>query len=218
MSIDDRRNDTLVQRVKQLTQELEDLKREVRTRLPGAARDGRIQFVDDNDDVRVRIGQLVGAGGAGTRWGFEGVFQPGNADWPGGFPFLRVSDDGAEFPYANTAWDVETAISVTSGTFADIYTTAIGLIEHVDVSAYIRVLTPVGTTGEIRLANTTTGTFSPTVTVPSDTNAYLLVPAWAHGAALWTGPIAFSVQARRTTGAGNVDVYKTLYGLTYLPR
>lgn len=179
-----------------------------------------LTMVDDHGDVRVRIGRMTAAGGGtGTVYGFEGVTQPGNADWPGGFPFLRVSSDGAEYPYISTAW-IDPALfkSVTSGTFADVYQSFNGLIEHKYVSAYIRVATPVGTTGEIRLANVTTSTQSPAVAVPSNTNGYLLVPAWAHGSMLWTGPILFSVQARRLTGSGNVDVYQGGFGLTHLPR
>jgi hypothetical protein len=176
-----------------LAEKIEGLERRIRE-LEGQRFVGsNLIMKDTNGDVRARIGELIGAGGAGTRWGFEGVFQPGDANWVGGYPFLRVSDDGAEFPYAINAWaDATVAKSITSGSFVNSgLESSIGLVSHVCVATEIRIVTPVGTTGEIRIANASTGTFSPAVSIPSNTNAYIAIPAWHHGAQLWTGPILF---------------------------
>jgi hypothetical protein len=173
-------------------------------------------MVDENGDVRARIGKLVGRTG-GDVWGIEVVSQPGTVDWPGGLPFFRTTDDGAEFPYINVPWVVETATAVTSATFVDVFTAGIGIVEHLRVAAFVRVQTPAGTTGELRITNATGGTQSPALTVPSATNAYMEIPAWAHSQDLWTGPVAFALQARRTGGAGNVSVFLTKFGLTFQP-
>jgi len=40
----------------------------------------------------------------------------------------------------------------------------------------------------------------------------------AHGLDLWSGPYYFDIQARRTGGAGNVDVYAPALGVVLTPR
>jgi hypothetical protein len=178
---------------------------------------GTLRVVDSNGDLRVQIGEMVGAGGTGDVWGIEVVNQPGTADWPNGEPFFRASDDGAEFPYQSLPMVDESLVSsVTSGSFVATWTAATGILMHRYASALVWVTTPVGTTGEIRL--TSGAAESDAVTIPSNTNTYVSIPAFAHGLSIWTGPHYFDIEARRTSGAGNVDVHQPALGLVLQPR
>lgn len=182
----------------------------------------RIVIVDENGDVRVRLGRLTAAGGSGGAWGLEIVNQPGTNDWPGGEPYFRSSDDGAEFPYQTLPAINDTeVINVTSGSFTKTWTAATGILMHKYASATTVVSTPSGTTGEIRLSIDVGGSTqvnSAAVTIPSASSGYFTVPAFAHGLDLWSGPHYFEIQARRTGGAGNVSVYQPALGVVLTPR
>lgn len=180
--------------------------------------DGLIRILDNKGRTRAQIGRLNAVAG-GEEFGIEVVSQPGDSLWTDGKPFFRATGDGAEFPYAVTAFvpaDI-TYIPVTSSFFVDVLATATPLIEHKYVATLVPVQTDGSTTAEIRIQNRTTGISSPAVAVPVSTNAYVEVPAWAHGSQLWQGPISFSVQARVVTGA-SLSVGISKYGLRYIPR
>ena len=188
--------------------------------MAGPARRSRV--LDDNDDDRVRAGKLTAAGGSGDAWGLEIVNQPGTVDWPGGEPFFRVTNDGAEYPYQTIPGVDDTlSIATSSATFTKTWSAATGILMHKYASSTVVVTTPGGTTGEIRLSinvGTSLEVNSSPVAIGSGAAGYFTVPAFAHGLDLWTGPHFFEIQARKTAGGGSVTVYQPTLAVVLTPR
>jgi hypothetical protein len=195
-----------------------DLERQVRE-LATASPAQRTEIVDDDGNVRLRQGRLTAAGGSGEAWGLEILNQPGDSDWPGGKPFFRATEDGAEFPYVQSPMVPNTtSVSVTSGSFVTAYHSAIGQIMHRRVGCHVPVIVPAGTTGELRLSGENFVGASPAVALTDGFSGYVSVPAWAHGHTLWVGPVFFLLEVRRLTGGGTISVFEPPGGLEFRPR
>lgn len=88
------------------------------------------------------------------------------------------------------------------------YTTFFDLAMFPGVYMEAHVLTPAGTTAELRLINWVQGGASSGIyTVPANTDWRGLF-RWLHGQPLKTGPFAPSIEARRTSGTGTVQVFQ----------
>jgi hypothetical protein len=101
-------------------------------------------------------------------------------------------------------------VAVTSGTFVSTHEAAVELIQSKAARVRIPWTTDGGTTGEVRLFLNGSATNARSLAAGGAGEAEF---KWLHGATLGSGPQFFQIQARRTGGAGNVDIYMPL-GLT----
>lgn len=172
--------------------------------------DGTLTVTDDTAAVRLRLGKLTDISGIGNAWGIEVLDDAEQI-------MVRATEDGFEYPYQTIAAAAETATTVTSGTFVELARGACPLVVHSYVDCGIRVYTDGSTTGELRLKNVTASTYSSVLTVAISTNAYVTIPAWAHGYALRSGPAYFALEARVASGAGTFEVFTPVAGFTMRP-
>ncbi len=155
---------------------------------------GALTVLDDSGVIRVIVGQLSTPG----KYGVQVI------DTSGGTPF-KVDQDGMHTPYLATPFfDPAASKPVTSGSFVEVYRARVELITEVGCYVWVQASGDASTTGEIRIrtgANTTNA-------VSVFAGAFVLQQfRWLHGQTLQSGPVDFSIEARRTSGAGNVNVY-----------
>lgn len=188
-------------------------------------REGVLRALDADGNVRL----LLGRDEAG-QYGFS-VFDPtgqkritaGTADDDYGLSVFDdtgafvFSVDGTGLVYPSTPLsvrDVATFKSTTSATFADLWRAGVPVITANALSVSIPWSTDTGTTGDLRVA-VFSGTPSSLVFVGS--TGRVAIPAassgfqvfnWLHSLPNGQGPYYFDVQARRTAGAANVNVYQ----------
>jgi len=74
------------------------------------------------------------------------------------------------------------------------------------LNAWVVVTTPAGTTGEIQLHEFYSGASTDPIVVPASANNFAQFE-WLHGVPLGSDICEFQVRARRTSGAGDVNVY-----------
>lgn len=123
---------------------------------------------------------------------------------------LIIDGDGFQLPYLHSSFRVLQGITynnvyatVTAGSFTGVFRTAFQMVSHKGMAVDIVVVSDVGTAGEIRLSNNAGNSTAAAVTSSTSTISY----RWEHGASLGSGPYSFTIEARRTSGAGNVYVY-----------
>jgi hypothetical protein len=125
---------------------------------------------------------------------------------------LRAVESGPTLlPTQHTAMfrESDALLAVTSGTFVGTFQCSISEVVKDSVFVQFAVLTPAGTTGEVRLQGASlAGTpVTDVAVIGSDSFVNVkfawLVPAFTVGLTA----VRFVVQARRTGGAGNVTVF-----------
>ena len=153
---------------------------------------------DADGDLRARIG-ITEAG----RYGLL-VLDAG-----GTVQRLWADERGILSPYLSAPLvDADSDYKVvTSGSFVATHRAQFETITSQGLYCWVTATAAAGTTGEIRLRNTGTGATTEAVVVP-DGGQVTQQFRWLHGSALSAGPITFEVQARRTTGAGDLNVYR----------
>lgn len=160
-----------------------------------------LSMYDAQGDLRTRIGEIA------TGYGMQ-VLDAG-----GTFERLRVDEAGFRHPYFAHPWSkADDFVTVTSGTFATVFRSRVDLITSEGLYAWVTAGSDVGTTGEFRLRDGWSGATTAAVAVPDGSTGTEQQFRWLHGEALSAGPITFELQARRTSGAGDVRVYAP-YGL-----
>lgn len=122
---------------------------------------------------------------------------------------MLVTDaEGWTVPVWQHAWrSASASVTVTSGTFTPVYRTVIPVPMSTVIATQVTVITDAATTGELRL--TIEGVTSTSVkTLPANVQTDTSF-AWAHGRDIGLGaaPMSMMVEARRTSGAGNVYVF-----------
>lgn len=124
-----------------------------------------------------------------------------------------VGDHGYRMPTLNTPWVPNLAmaagsqlVAVTSAAFVNVYQAEFSQITHEAFASTVGCTSDAGTTGEFRLSADAGGNTS-AVTIPAASAGTSQAFEWTHGLTLSTGPTSFRVQARRTGGAGNINVY-----------
>lgn len=159
-------------------------------------KDGALLILDEDNVVRARLGLIDPA------TDFYGISM---FDEDGGLRF-EVNDDGFRDPWLANPWrDPNVFKPVTSGSFVTVFNCEVEIISHKGVSGRFGWATDGGTTGELKLVLNGIGQTA-TVVLPAGTTGQQQFQ-WLHGATLGTGPALFQIQARRTGGAGNVNVY-----------
>ncbi|MGE0344168.1 MAG: hypothetical protein AB7O86_14010 [Porticoccaceae bacterium] len=159
---------------------------------------GTITALNDSGDRVAEFGQLVGG-----NYGFA-VNDALSAQ-----TLLLVDDArGVSVPVIEHAWlKADDFTVVTSGAFTTLFRCHVSVPLAQVYSVTVVVTTAVATTGEVRLNIPGFGTTNAkTCPAAAQTDA---VFAWDPGMALGLGstPFDIEVQARRTSGAGNVNVY-----------
>lgn len=195
MSIEDRRTDDLVQRIKSLTKDLDELRAMVIGRLPGAsAAGGSIVFPDESGHPLATFGRLSD--------GSTGI-QIQSALF--GWNLAKMTDAGWIAPHLmGTAYDPAATKTVTSGTFADTYAILFGSCLGPGVEVMIPWVTAAATTAELQVTSNAGGTTA-IHALPANSSGYAFV-RWLHGTPPGTGPFDLRAQARRATGVGNVSI------------
>lgn len=160
-----------------------------------------LSVLDAVGTLRVRAGYIDASAGYGVK-----------VRSPAGGTLFNATDDGLRFPALNTPWIPQlTAFTgvftpITDASFVNVYQSEWSQITHLGFAATVVCTSDAGTTGEFRISADAGGTTS-SVTVPAASASTMQAFEWLHGLSLNTGPTSFRVQARRTGGAGNINVY-----------
>lgn len=175
---------------------------EIERRLAALERAPRLtnaSITDDAGVVRVMLGRM---NEAGTDYGFEVRNDTGDTVY-------QAVNEGVAYPrLPMQILQSGLFVPVTSATFGpqwDLvcpYATA----NAVQVQTYVSA--DAATTGELRLTMNIGGSpVTATVAIPAASGNYYEFKWAPVGLAVATGPIVIGVEARRTSGAGNVNVY-----------
>lgn len=185
--------DGVLQLIKDLTNRVRILESASRLQT-SSLRDGTLYLQDQNGANIVVLGKQ-GDGSHGVA-----MFAPA------GFPIWEfVESKGLVYPASSVPMRQISAVdNVTSASFfgmstgrSDTYT-ASAFYSHFGYSV------PAGTTGEVFFKDAVGATSTLTLGGPS--SGFIEV-AWLHGATIGAGPAIPEVQARRTGGAGTVNIY-----------
>lgn len=186
-----------------LAREIEDLKKRIKILegsnklLASAIKGGSLDVFNANGDLISRIG-LFPSGTVGFL-----VLRPDSehsiieANWESGLvhPWL-----GAEWTQPNQA------TTVTSGSFVTAWESWVELLYGSNLRFWVYVTADAATTGEVRFVRAGVGAIGNTLTINASTSARYEFRI-AHGLTVGSGPFAFNIEARRTSGAGNIYVY-----------
>lgn len=170
-------------------------------------RGGSYILLDDDGREVVFFGEyLRGSGDPG--YGFQ-VQVPDGAGPSTQPTVIEVDDDGLEAPYLDFPLHKSDApVIVTSGTFINTWDGGAALVVARAIQVGVTITTDGGTTGEARV---TAGTVTSSAhTLPSGSSAYYAWDLLLEEDTLGSGPLFVAVQARRTSGAGNVYVYQAV--------
>lgn len=123
---------------------------------------------------------------------------------------LWTTDEGRLAPFDITPWipDQTTVngryVAVTSATYVVAWSTVNQLLYTPEIQTSILVTVDAATTGTIKFS--AGGNDTSELALAASSQQFINV-AWAHGLAIGGGPITAQFQAKRDTGAGNVNVY-----------
>lgn len=161
--------------------------------------DAGLRMFDAAGVKRTQVGLIAGSNYGVSMW-----------DTAGGLRF-EVNNDGYRDPWLHSAFVAADAafnglfVPVTSASFIPVFDSRFQLVTHKGVAADITVTSDAGTTGEVRFDGPagTTGVAE----IPAGSGGTAVSVRWLHGQSLGTGPVLFRIRARRTAGAGNINVY-----------
>lgn len=121
---------------------------------------------------------------------------------------LFASDAGGTVvPYLANPWRrFDEYFPVTSATFAETYQCRLESVSSVMIRFTAWLSADASTTGEVRLVVNAAQLGSTVSIAAASIQRYEF--SMAHGIVLQGGPVEIAVQARRLTGAGNVNVYE----------
>lgn len=195
--------DAFLAELTDLRRRLTDLERAAR--MPNTSqRGGTFELLDDQGRPVFYFGTFT-RGASPPSYGVQGVI-PGGAGAGSSPTVLEIDDDGLEAPYLDLPYaKASDFVPVTAGAFANIWVGHAALIVARAVAVRLTIGVDAATTGEVRIV--AGGIASAVVNCPggafTNPDYAMLLPANSIG----TGPLTVEVQARRTAGAGNVNVY-----------
>jgi hypothetical protein len=166
-------------------------------------RGGTFELLDDQGRPVFYFGTYTR--GAGTGYGVLAEVPDGAG--PGTAPSVfEVDDDGLEAPYLDIPFaKANDFLAVTSPTFVTAWSGNAALAVAMAVRVGYTIGCDAGTTGEVRVvAGARTSSARPLAAGVFNNGTFdlLLMPN-----VIGTGPLGVHLQARRTGGAGNVNVY-----------
>lgn len=166
-------------------------------RLTNSSVTGQLHVYDDAGELVAELGNLDGSG----EWGI----RVRETETGFGRSVLRVSGRGIVRPWLNSEWvNPADTVSVTSGSFVDAFTSTIELLWTEAIVFRFPANIAVGTTAEFRVVASTYTSGTKSVAGLGGIVSHEF--RGLHGLTLGTGPISFSLQARRSAGAGSVAV------------
>jgi len=158
---------------------------------------GTTTIRDDNDVARVKLG-LVGDDSYGLA-----VYDDA------GTPTFRLTEAGQVYPYEPlpvSKWDDSVAVNAASFVPVWAATCSYATADAVQLQTYVAA--DAGTTGEVRLSANLSGTPTTDAIAIADGSGDYREWKWApSGLVAGTGPVVFTLEARRTGGSGDVNVY-----------
>lgn len=163
---------------------------------------GTLSVEDDTGVERVRMGSIGG--------GRSGIIAGDSPSGGGSDTFFMVSELGLEVPYlALPVNRPNDGVAVTSGTFTSVWEWSVGNLTTKALQCHFAVAGDAGTTGEVRMGYAAGGLYTSTRAIAAgttvSTNFLWDLPS---GFVLGAGPYFFSLEARRTGGAGNIWIYR----------
>jgi hypothetical protein len=171
---------------------------------------GTLRVLDDAQEPVVLLGLLPTSIYDPTATSGLRVYSAGGT---GSAPVLSVNQlNGFAFPWLSNEWKNPTdSVVVTSGTFATQWTATNELIFSREILFRVRLVVDASTTAEARVLVTGVdgsggGQIGDTLALSASTDA-VREYRFGHGQTIGGGPLMFSLQVRRVTGAGNVAVY-----------
>lgn len=168
---------------------------------------------EDGDPAALAIFGEFTDGNDGSRFGFS-LYDTNHST------VLAITEDteGLLFPHLYTPWRPSTQGTlaangeykvVTSGSFGPVFRTYAELVAHDCLTVDVVVAADASTTGEVKLTSPQGNTATFSIGASSiQTVRYDWLHPWAVG---WgdsgAGTVDVAVEARRTSGSGNVNVY-----------
>lgn len=165
-----------------------------------------INIINEDDVEEVRLGVLQ-AGNTNPILDFQSdglaVF---NSD-AGNIPAVWYDyDKGTIYPHLPYSWQVSnTFVIVTSATFVPVYDTTVYSLPSTWLQFQIILTVAPTTTADIRVTMNGIQLGSIKALTTGQTNLWFKV---AHGVTVTTGPQNFVIEVRRTSGAGDINVFQ----------
>lgn len=164
--------------------------------------EGTLTINDENGLRRVSLGDL-----SVIADGFDYGLSMQGAD---GADSIVVDGEGFHAPYLHSGFVPRrtsagpTYDAVTTGSWVDVYTATFHRISHKGIAVDVVLGVDGGTTGEVRIAGFSGNSNAGAIASGSVVRSF----RWLHGDDLGLGPLSYTVQARRTSGGGNLYVYQ----------
>jgi len=160
---------------------------------------GSFRVFDENDNEIVRLGAFDEAG-------YDGFYVKDAA----GTQILGANGvQGFSVPGVTVPCRCNTElVAVTAGTWTTAYTWTIEVVTAIEFRFRVPLTCDVGSTGEVRVYNNTGAAMIGNVKTLASGASEVAQFRATHGLTIGTGPINVLLQAQRTSGAGNVNVYE----------
>ncbi len=155
----------------------------------------------DPDETAIGMGDVAGGGF---------VFFVKDQSDSGGALLIdtgdTLDDSGLRRPAWTSGWSVREAgdqRACTSAPFEAAWVSAVGAVYHDTVMGRVAMSADVGTTGEVRIKETSSGAVTSSKVISSGSSSVASF-VWEHGHDLDVAECTFHIEIRRTSGAGSV--------------
>jgi hypothetical protein len=194
-----------------LLTEITDLKRRLAAleRSPqlksSSIKGGTLRVLDASGNPILEAGEISIDGGTVTSDGLR-------ISTPGGEPVLQVSANrGLTLPAVVYPWrdSPNQATAITSAAWTTVYESRIESLHGDSLRSDWSVTLDSGVSADIRVQITTGPVNTDTVAIAFATAAtWTFALRWLHGLGMGSGPYVVRIEARRTAGAANVNVFE----------
>lgn len=201
---------SLAAKFRELERRLDALERS--PRIPfSSTKGGAFQFLDNNGQVRLAIGNVELDGSIG---GVDAAYGILMYDDNGAVTFMQIEGQrGLSYPTQPFPMYVESAAQIiTSSTFGDVFAGRSNRPSGDGLVMTLPVVTDANCSGEIRLREDFSGVSTVTATIPANTSGFLRW-RWKHPASVGlfddtaTRNLLVKVQARRASGTGQFGLF-----------
>lgn len=199
-------SEAFLERIAKLERQVEDLARAAR--MPHTSqRGGTFELLDDAGRPVFYFGTFT-RGVGGESYGVQGVTPDGAG--PGTNPtVLEIDDDGLEAPFLDIPFaKANDFVPVTSAAFVDVWVGNAALVVARAVIVNLTIGVDAGSTGQVRIV--AGPQVSASVNCPGGAFTNPSFAMLLEDDSIGSGPLRVTVEARRTAGAGNVNVYPPL--------
>lgn len=197
-----------------LLTEISDLKRRLAAleRSPqlksSSIKGGTLRVLDASGNPILEAGEINIDGGTATSDGLR-------ISTPGGEPVLQVSANrGLTLPAVVYPWrtDPNSYTAITSASWTTVYESRIENLHGDALRSDWVVTLDSGVSADVRVLITNGSIVTDTVSVAFATaSSWTFALRWLHGRTLGTGPFVVRIDAKRTAGSANVNVYRPFH-------